>query len=613
MNGAALSAQLVGQIQAASQRLSAGRPAEARVLLEQVLRAAPRSSDALHLYAVSLRLLGDAAGAEAPARQAIAVDKKQASFHATLGDILVLLGQKDQAERSYRAALALNRFYIPAARQLTLLLTDLGRPEDALKVITPVAGPGVTDHGVLHAYAGALKKAERLDEALAVYQRGVDASPTSGVAEHNVAATLGDLGRSVEAEAAARRAFAKGLDAPETRLVQARALAALGRYDEAETAFYVALKQQPLYVDAHRDLAQLIWMRTEDKQHAVAAIETALQRDPNAVALRQLKAKVLTFAGDLAGADAVLQEAALRYPDDAAVQMSAAQAAIEAGDAARGLAHAERSRALCAPGDANATGFVCEAMLALGRAKEAAALAEEMARQEPQSQQALAYLATAWRILGDPRYGDLYDYDAFVRPWIIDVPAGWSSLDAYLADLTEGLNARHRLKTHPLDQSLRQGSQVAHVLQSEHPAIKAFPETVDGPIRAHMQAIGRGRDVLRSRNTGAYSFQGVWSVKLRSGGGRHVDHLHPEGWLSSACYINLPGAVREGHQGWIKFGQPGVPTVPKLEAEHFVKPEPGLLVLFPSYMWHGTVPFEGPDSRLTIAFDVVPQKRPGKR
>ena len=199
------------------------------------------------------------------------------------------------------------------------------------------------------------------------------------------------------------------------------------------------MKQQPLYVDAHRDLAQLIWMRTEDKDQAVAAIDAGLQRDPNAVALRQLKAKVLTFAGDLAGADAVLQEAALRYPDDAAVQMSAAQAAIEAGDAARGLAHAERSRALSAPGDAqrNAT-FVCEAMLALGRAKEAAALAEEMARQEPQSQQALAYLATAWRILGDPRYGELYDYAAFVRPWTIDVPAGWSSLDAYLADLTEG-------------------------------------------------------------------------------------------------------------------------------------------------------------------------------
>ncbi len=610
MTTAPVPAQAVPLLQAASQGLSAGQPAKARALLEQVLRVAPRSSDALHLYAVSLRLLGDAAGAEAPARQAIAVDKKQASFHATLGDILVQLGRKDQAEKSYRAALVLNRFYMPAARQLALLLTELGRPEDAVKVITPLAGPAVTDQGVLHVYAGALKAAGRLDDALAIYERSVIAAPTSGVAEHNLAATLGDLGRSAEAEAAALRAFAKGLDAPETRLVQARALVALGRYDEADAAFRTALAQQPLYVDAHRDLAQLIWMRTEDKVEATAAIDARLRRDPTAVALRQLKAKVLSFADDQAGADAVLHDAARRHPNDAAVQLSAAQAAIEAGDPARGLVHAERGRDLSAPDDADAAGFVCEAMLALGRADEAAAVAEDMARWSPQSQQALAYLATAWRILGDPRFGELYDYAAFVRHWTIDVPDGWSSLGAYLADLTEGLNAKHRLKTHPLDQSLRQGSQVAHVLQSNHPALKAFPQAVDGPIHAYMQALGRGRDALRIRNTGDYKFQGVWSVKLRPSGGRHVDHLHPDGWLSSACYIDLPEAVEgEGKQGWIKFGQPGVPTLPTLEPEHFVKPEPGLLVLFPSYMWHGTMPFEGPDSRLTIAFDLVPQKR----
>jgi Putative 2OG-Fe(II) oxygenase len=32
------------------------------------------------------------------------------------------------------------------------------------------------------------------------------------------------------------------------------------------------------------------------------------------------------------------------------------------------------------------------------------------------------------------------------------------------------------------------------------------------------------------------------------------------------------------------------------------------LVLFPSYFWHGTVPFESSADRLTIAFDVVPGK-----
>jgi len=38
-----------------------------------------------------------------------------------------------------------------------------------------------------------------------------------------------------------------------------------------------------------------------------------------------------------------------------------------------------------------------------------------------------------------------------------------------------------------------------------------------------------------------------------------------------------------------------------------VQPVPGRLVLFPSYMWHGTVPLRAPSPRTTIAFDVVPE------
>jgi hypothetical protein len=32
-----------------------------------------------------------------------------------------------------------------------------------------------------------------------------------------------------------------------------------------------------------------------------------------------------------------------------------------------------------------------------------------------------------------------------------------------------------------------------------------------------------------------------------------------------------------------------------------------MLVLFPSYLWHGTVPFSSNQARLTVAFDAVPE------
>jgi hypothetical protein len=77
------------------------------------------------------------------------------------------------------------------------------------------------------------------------------------------------------------------------------------------------------------------------------------------------------------------------------------------------------------------------------------------------------------------------------------------------------------------------------------------------------------------------------------------------GWLSSAYYVQVPPSVTgDSRDGWIKFGEPDLDLEQK--PEHFVQPVAGRLVLFPSYMWHGTVPFKGREARLTLPFDVVP-------
>ena len=159
-----------------------------------------------------------------------------------------------------------------------------------------------------------------------------------------------------------------------------------------------------------------------------------------------------------------------------------------------------------------------------------------------------------------------------------------------------------------MGQSLREGTQTTrNLLQVNDRAIKGLFRALDAPIRRYIAALGTGDDPVRRRNLGGYAYAGVWSVRLRAGGGRHADHVHPMGWLSSACYISVPAAARgEDKAGWITFGHAGTPTSPEMPAEHFVQPEPGKLVLFPSYMWHGVNRFEGDEPRLTVAFDLVP-------
>ncbi len=179
------------------------------------------------------------------------------------------------------------------------------------------------------------------------------------------------------------------------------------------------------------------------------------------------------------------------------------------------------------------------------------------------------------------------------------------------AERATAIGGVHASRTHPLDQSLRHGSQAAHLHASDDPTIRAFFQAVDGPIRRHLEALGGGRDPLRARDTGGYRYQGVWSVRLRPSG-FHAEHIHTGGWISSARYFVRSRTEAASREAWIKFGEPGIPTRPALGPEHFIRPEPGLLVLFPSYMGHGTVPFSGGAPRLSVALDLLPGA-PGAR
>jgi hypothetical protein len=219
----------------------------------------------------------------------------------------------------------------------------------------------------------------------------------------------------------------------------------------------------------------------------------------------------------------------------------------------------------------------------------------------------IAYQATAARQLGDAAYQSLYDYDRLVRVYDLEPPPGWKTITEFNAALVKSLAARHLFATHPLDQSLRNGSQTARNLVAERdPVIQALLAAFERPIEDYRAAIGTDPDhPMTARNLGPARLRGCWSVALRRNG-FHVNHIHPEGWISSAYYVSVPEEVRDesAKSGWIKFGEPHL-AMPGVTPAHFVQPRPARLVLFPSYMWHGTNPIRGSEQRLTVAFDAV--------
>jgi hypothetical protein len=308
-------------------------------------------------------------------------------------------------------------------------------------------------------------------------------------------------------------------------------------------------------------------------------------------------------------AEAMLREGLVRHPDEAMVSAALGVLRGEAGDAAGALPLLARGVAM-RPDDLSLRESLASACLQAGDPDAALAHIRVGRAAKPLDCAWLAHEAVALRMKGDPAYARLYDMDRVVRAYDLPTPPGYADFATFNAALAETLRRMHTLDAHPLDQSLRGGTQTSKsLLESDDPLIVAFLAALQAPIADYIAAMpdDPAHPIYgRKPASGRAKLVGCWSVRLRPGG-YHVNHVHPEGWISSAYYVSVPPGVAgaNDHQGWIQFGEPRWP-VPGVGPERFVEPRAGRLVLFPSCMWHGAVPFRDGEERMTIAFDAAP-------
>jgi len=99
-----------------------------------------------------------------------------------------------------------------------------------------------------------------------------------------------------------------------------------------------------------------------------------------------------------------------------------------------------------------------------------------------------------------------------------------------------------------------------------------------------------------------------WLISITSGGNLDT-HNHKEGWLSGSFYLNLPQAESQGKDdGKIAFSYrgPKYPAGGRVSERRIVDVKTRDICMFPSSLFHETVPFHGQEERISFAFDVKP-------
>lgn len=463
----------------------------------------------------------------------------------------------------------------------------------------PLARAGVANHpgdarmwqvlGLAH------RKLDDLAPAVEALARAAALAPGDALIAHSVARATMEAGLP----AASLFDRALGLAPSDASVLLGRAAAqfAEGAITAAIGELEAQLRRHPGWLQGHATVARLLYA-SGDRDNVTVTFEEALEAAPNEIALwREMIDTLMHAARHHEALDAIARGRAAAGPSPVFDALEAVCVA-EKGET-------EKADALFAAlGPIEHVTMAARYMrhlLRAGRPAEASDFADGWHGRDPDNL-LVPYQSAAWRLTGDERWQWLEGDARFIG--VYDIADRLPSLGA----LADRLRSLHLSSHHPLEQSLRGGTQTDGPLFSRiEPEIKALRQAVAEAVERHVAQLPPprpGHPLLLAKRS-PIAFSGSWSVRLTDAG-FHVNHVHPAGWLSSAFYAALPEAAMGGPEraGWLSIGEPQTELGLGLPPIRLIEPKPGRLVLFPSTLWHGTRPFaEG--ERLTVAFDVA--------
>lgn len=466
------------------------------------------------------------------------------------------------------ALLAANPDSADALTMLGMIEQRAGNGEAALAALSRARSLEPGNPARLGNHALALKRAGRFAEAIAALEQALELRPGAPITLANLCACLIEAGRSAEAIPrlhAALKADPGHFDALNNLGV---ALARTGRPADALAAYDRALELRPDRLDT---LLNRIDALAADGQStaALGAVRALLQQHPGHPRGANQLGALLEAAGDLKGA------------------VAAYEAALEAD----GLSH---------PVGIN----LARTLVRAGRARYAVAVADRLLAAMPSVTTPLAMKCAALARLGDEAaLALLMQLDAFVQVIDVERVDGFADRKAFDAALAGELAAHPSLTFEPLGLVTRGGQQSDDLAHADTPALMALGTLARQAISAYLRSLAPGDHPFQKARPKQWALT-LWGTILAPGGTVGA-HIHAPNWLSGVYYPAVPDVVGVGEEGWLAMG-----ALPEAlgggGGVRRYEPRAGRMILFPSFLWHGTLPFSGNTPRLSFAFDCMP-------
>lgn len=601
------------ELQAAHTELSQGKAVRA---IDRLLKAKVEHSsnvDLEHLLALSYKSIGDVELSKQHFKKCLAIDWNQAEVHNNLANLLKSIGQFDDVEKHYLQALNLQENYVQARRNLAIFHQSQTRYEQAIVEFNRVITHSPEDVSAITGIADCFRFLQDYQSANTWYEKALKLAPQRLNTLHNLGLNYHLQGELSEAIALYKKAYSINSNLAEVVESLAMAYVEIGEINLAINVFQAFVNANPENVVMHERFNEMLWETEYADQYCKSYEKTVLANNGyGSHALAVSHATMLYRAGKVIEASNVLNAKVLEGSSDPRVLSLRGE--IEAEQGNYDLAYQLLSNSLKAKFNKKVSWQMVKIDIILQRYAQAQSGLDELFRHTPNCQLTWALQSLVWRLCEDSRYSWLCDYNAFIKTYELDVPTGCASLQDFLLAIKNEVEKQHLNDRAPLSQTLKNGTQTAaRLLHTPSPALNSLKTSLRSIVAEYIDSLEDDPDhPFLSRKSEDFEFSGSWSVKL-SANGFHVNHVHPDGWISSSCYITIPESIINsstltGQQGRIKFGESPLNLGEREVIAKTIQPKQGMVVLFPSYFWHGTYPFQSEKNevRITTPFDVIP-------
>lgn len=426
-------------------------------------------------------------------------------------------------------------------------------------------------------------------------------------------AELGEMlwssGRFAEAAAALRQALTLTPAVVAWQQALGACLQQAGDPAQAVEVYLEALECAPREAALHFNLGSAL-KRQHRLREAAEAYRAALALAPGAADVAFSLGVCLVEMGQFEAAEAALGQA-LAAGEDVALLDMLGYVHSKLGDGARAMHYCQRARAL-APRDPGVLGGLACAALTAGEAGAALSASEALLALAPGDRTGLSSKAIALVELGeDEAAAALAGPERLVGQFTLPPPAGHGDTAAFNGAVLEHLFSHPAVELERSSLSCHEGVTSGEILVDPLGPLAALQRFVRASAERYAATLQLppGHPFLASRPR--RTRLSAWMTMLRDQGYQH-GHIHAQAWLSGVYYLCVPAGVgagegdARGHDGWLEFGRP--PYYFRSGREHptwAVQPRPGQLLLFPSYLYHRTLPFRDSEPRISIAFDFL--------